>query len=60
MPSIFVAKLDFGVSDEELTSLFEEYGKNTNIHSISALSREGTKELMLKVGRHLEMIDGQD
>jgi|TARA_B110000438_G_scaffold302965_1_gene362511 GTP-binding protein len=41
-------------------TLFEEYGKNTNIHSISALSREGTKELMLKVGRHLEMIDEQN
>tara|TARA_B110000037_G_scaffold92876_1_gene109394 strand:+ start:717 stop:1316 length:600 start_codon:yes stop_codon:yes gene_type:complete len=32
MPSIFVAKLDFGVSDEELTSLFEEYGTVSKAH----------------------------
>jgi RNA recognition motif-containing protein len=32
MPSIFVAKLDFAVSDEELTSLFEEYGTVSKAH----------------------------
>lgn len=50
------------IKDKEFLedTLFEEYGKNTNIHSISALSREGTKELMLKVGRHLELIDEQN
>lgn len=32
MTSIFVAKLDFGVSKEQLTELFEEYGKVTKVN----------------------------
>ena len=32
MTSIFVAKLDFGVSKEQLTQLFEEYGRVTKVN----------------------------
>ena len=32
MTSIFVAKLDFGVSKEQLTELFEEYGKVNKVN----------------------------
>ncbi len=32
MTSIFVAKLDFGVTREQLTELFEEYGKVTKVN----------------------------
>ncbi len=32
MTSIFVAKLDFGVSKEQLTELFEEYGKVSKVN----------------------------
>jgi len=32
MASIFVAKLDFGVTDEELKELFEQYGTVVNSH----------------------------
>ena len=32
MTSIFVAKLDFGVTKEQLTELFEEYGKVNKVN----------------------------
>ena len=32
MTSIFVAKLDFGVSKEQLTELFAEYGEVSKVH----------------------------
>ena len=37
--------------------LINHFGNETNIYSISALQRKGTKELMINVGRYLEQLD---
>ena len=37
--------------------LINHFGNETNIYSISALQRKGTKELMTDVGRYLEQLD---
>ena len=37
--------------------LMNYFGNETNIYSISALQRKGTKELMTGVGRYLEQLD---
>jgi len=55
-------KIDL-ISEEDLEYLAEElkiyFGVETNIYCISALQRKSTDELMIDVGRHLELLDEQ-